>query len=108
MKCDGLAKLVNVDGNLNSAKYTQLLKNNFIPALDRDEIFQYDEAPCHKSGATEQSLAEEGVTILKDWSAQSSDLNTIAQMWTELKRRIHAILKSSGSSAAENSISSHL
>ena len=32
-----------------------------------------------------QSLADEGVTVLKDWPAQRSDFNIIKQKWIELK-----------------------
>ena len=34
IKSDGSGKLVESDFNLNSAKYTQLLKDNLIPDLD--------------------------------------------------------------------------
>ena len=33
IKSDGPRKLVKIDGNFNSAKYIQLLKDNLIPGL---------------------------------------------------------------------------
>ena len=61
--------------------------NNWIQDLNEDELFQYDSAPCQRLHAT-QRLGDGGVTILKDWAAQSPDLSNIMEMQTELKRRV--------------------
>lgn len=77
IKSDGSIKLVNIDGNFNRVKYIQLLKDNLKPDLDGSKIFQQERALWHRLRATKQSLVDENVTILKNWSTQSSDLNTI-------------------------------
>ena len=53
IKSDGSRKLAKIDGNLNSAKYSQLLKDNLIPDLEEGEIFQHDGAPYHRLHATQ-------------------------------------------------------
>ena len=63
---DGSRKLVKIYSNLNSSKCIQLLKDNLIPGLGEGEIFQHSEVPCHRSRTTRQSLADEGITALKD------------------------------------------
>ena len=73
---------------MNSTKYVQSLKDNLTPDLDKGEIFHHDGAPCSRSRVTQQSLADEGVTVLRDWLAQSPDLYIIEQMWTEEKKRV--------------------
>ena len=46
--------------------------------------FQHDGTPYHKSSVTQQSLVDEGVSVLKDRSVESLNLD-IEQMWTEIK-----------------------
>ena len=60
-----------------SFQYLQLLKKNLIPDLYECEIFQQDRVPGHRSCVTQQSLIDEGVTVLKDLPAQSHDWNII-------------------------------
>ena len=70
-------------------KYIQLLKDNLIPDLAEGEIFHFDGTSSNRSCTIQQILADESVTVLKDWPATSLDLNIIKQMWTELKRKVH-------------------
>ena len=65
-----------------------MLKDNLIPDLDEDDVFSITLAPSHKSRVTQQSLADEGGTVLKDRSAQSLNFDIIKQMWTEIKKRV--------------------
>ena len=74
IKSDDSRKLVKIEGNFNSTKYIQLLKDNLIQDLEKGKNFQHDKAPCHSSH-------DEGITILKDCSAQNPDLNIIKQKW---------------------------
>ena len=77
IKSDGSRKLVKIDGNLNSAKYIQLLKDNLIADLDDGEIFQHEGDLCHRSRATKLSLTEESIIVLSDWPALSLGLNNM-------------------------------
>ena len=67
------------DGNLNLAIYIQFLKDNLPPDLDEGEIFSVIELHA-KDHVQHYSLADEGITVLKDWPAQSPESNIIKQM----------------------------
>ena len=69
-------------------KYIQFLKDNLIKELNEGEnSFSLRRTSCHRSRATQQSLAVEGVIVLKVCLTQNRDLNIIEQMWIELKGR---------------------
>lgn len=64
-----------------------MLKAHLIPDLDEDEIFRHDGVSCYKSYATEKSLANRVVTIMKDWPAQRADLNIKANVGRRVCRK---------------------
>ncbi|GFV26425.1 transposable element Tc3 transposase [Trichonephila clavipes] len=57
-----------------------------------------DNAPCHRTVATEQLLESEDIERT-DWPARSPDLNPIEHVWNFLGRRL-AVLTSSNDSGA--------
>lgn len=57
-----------------------------IPFLNGGEIcFLTDKVTFLKTLAAQQYLTDENVNVFNDWPAQSLDINSIDQMWTELK-----------------------
>ena len=44
----GAREICKVDGNIDSAKYQQILASQYIPNYKRGQIFQQDGAPCHR------------------------------------------------------------
>ena len=58
-----------MDGNIDSAKYQQILATQYIPNYKRDQISQQDGAPCHTSGSTMKFL----------------DMNIIEHIWGRMK-----------------------
>ena len=47
----GAREICKVDGNIDRAKYQQILASQYIPNYKREQISQQDGAPCHTSGA---------------------------------------------------------
>ena len=64
----------------------QLCGNSLGKALF---MFQYDNAPMHKSRSIQKWLFEIVVEEL-DWPAQSPDLNPIEHLWDELECQLGA------------------
>lgn len=52
--------------SINSAKYIQLPENLLISDLDEGEVFQHDIVPHYRLRKSQQRLADEGVTVMKD------------------------------------------
>ena len=67
---------------MNSVKSIHLPKGNLIPDLAEGEIFQHEGAQCLISREIQQNLADEGVTLLKEWLAECPEV------WTEINRTV--------------------
>ena len=76
IKDDGTKILMIFPDRLNSNGYMDVLNKVMLPTYYRNDIFQQDNALCHKSRV---------VSSLSDWPPQSLDLNTIETLWFDLK-----------------------
>ena len=91
---NGVGNLVFIDGNLNSAKYVNLLANHLDASACKmglnDYTFQQDGAPCHTSGIVNEYFDRTGTRLLQ-WAAQSPDLNPIEHIWAYMKKESEKI-----------------
>ena len=87
---DGVGTLTAVEGNINSAKYIDILDKNLWPVfvwnLERKEyLFMDDNAPIHRAHTVENYKDQNEVTSM-EWPAQPPDLNIIENIWLYMKR----------------------
>ncbi|GJQ79535.1 hypothetical protein Trydic_g16382 [Trypoxylus dichotomus] len=82
----GRSQLVICDGNINAAKYIQILTegllsifNNAILSIE-NATFIEDGAPCHKAKTTTTWKDEQGIRILP-WPGQSPDMKPLENVW---------------------------
>ena len=62
----GAREICKVDGNIDSAKYQQIIASQYIPNYKRGQIFQLvDGAPCHTSGSTMKFLRGKKIKVLQ-------------------------------------------
>ena len=89
---DGVGTLTAVEGNINSAKYIDILDKNLWPVVvwyfeGKEYLFMDDNAPVHRAHTTENSNDQNEVTSM-EWPAKSPDLNTIENIWLYMKREL--------------------
>lgn len=90
----GPGRLFVVEGNMNAAKYKDVLESRALPQLKEwfpngNAIFMQDGAPCHKAKIIKQYLDSESIVTL-DWPGNSPGLKPIENVWGIFKRLMAA------------------
>jgi len=88
---DGTGALEIVEGTMNSEKYINILKKNLLPLMNEChsfgiDIFQQDNAPCHKPKSVTSFLERQNIAVLK-WPPYSPDLSLIENLWAFVKEK---------------------
>ena len=65
---NSVSPLVVVEGNINGAKYKELLEEYLVPFYDENYLFQDDNAPCHIAKIVKEWKEENSIDILP-WPA---------------------------------------
>lgn len=91
---EGVGTMTPVEGNINAAKYQDILEENLWPVLARHfpqngYFFQDDNAPVHRARSTQEYVARNRINCLS-WPAQSPDLNIIENVWLFIKRKLQS------------------
>ena len=74
---------------MDTDKYICTLQECFLPYRQKDQsvIMQEDNAPCHKSKASQAFKSENGINTL-DWVPYSPDLSPIEKLFAILKKKV--------------------
>ena len=89
---DGVRTLTAVEGNVNSAKYIDILYKNLWPVVvwyfeGKEYLFMDDNAPVHRAHTVDNYKHQNEVTSM-EWPAQSPDLNIVENIWLYMKREL--------------------
>ncbi|GFY35584.1 transposable element Tcb2 transposase [Trichonephila clavipes] len=80
-------------GSFNGTRYSKEILLRYVRlfrgAMGLQFLFMDDNAPCHRTVASEQLLESEDIERM-DWLARSPDLNPIEHVWDFLGRRLAA------------------
>lgn len=81
---NGLLSYKVIDGNLNSAKYINLILINNVPIMKLncgdDFWYQEDNAAVHKSCIVRNFMNASNINVLS-WPARSPDINIVEDVW---------------------------
>ena len=93
MGCNGVGKLKEVEGIMDSQQYIDILEDalqeNFekLGIPEGEQIFQQDNDPKHTSKKASKWFEDNNINVLS-WPAQSPDLNPIEHLWNHIKKKL--------------------
>jgi len=94
ISCLGKITIHTFRGNLNSARFSEILLKRLIPDANRIHPYGWilveDNSPCHKGDAIE--VLKNQVPFVLNWPSKSPDLNPIENLWSLIKKEVRKAL----------------
>ena len=89
---DGMGLLTDAEGNLNAAKYIDIVDNNLWPVIaqhvtDKPYVCMDDNAPVHRANSVTAFMTNNEINMTT-WPTQYPDLNIIENIWLKIKRSL--------------------
>ena len=88
---EGVGPIHLIESTMDRFVYKDLLETVMLPYAEKNMPlvwqFQQDNDPKHSSKLVSEWFRQHNLKVV-EWSSQSSDLNPIENLWSELKRKL--------------------
>jgi hypothetical protein len=88
---DAVGRLVRCSNHVNADEYIKVLQDGCVQLVTSEcgMWFMQDNAPIHRAKLVTNWMKDNNISCIR-WPAYSPDLNPIEEVWSLIKRRLHA------------------
>jgi len=86
---NGRTSIHITDSTIDADEYQNIIFEHVIaPEVDRDKLFQQDNAPPHKAKSTLEFFEAMDLELLQDYPPYSPELNPIEKVWSWMEAQV--------------------